>query len=188
MTTEIYKSIPGYEGYYEISDLGNVKSVQRFVQHATYGSRHTPERILKLKTDKYGYIQIRLCKDRIHNHYLVHRLVALVFVPNPKNLPQVNHKFGDKSDNRASSLEWVTGKENTEHAILTGLMPKAKRGSESHNAKKIGQYDLGNNLIKVYECIREAEKETGIANGNISACAKNKKNYSHAGGFKWKYV
>ncbi len=129
---EIWKFIDGYEGYYEISNLGRVRSVERVITCGGYeaGNRHVPiyTRTIKSRFLKFGwvakkgsktkYVQVILSRDNLNEHFLVAVLVAKAFIPNPENLPQVNHKDFDKSHNGASNLEWVTALGNTRHAIV----------------------------------------------------------------------
>ena len=107
---EEWKPIKGYEGLYEVSNMGRVKSL-----------RYGKERIMSTPDNSIGYRNVTLVK-RAHKQKRVHRLVAEAFIPNPMNLPVVNHLDGDKHNNCVSNLEWCTKKENTNHAIKTGLM------------------------------------------------------------------
>lgn len=108
---EIYKDIVGYEGLYQVSNLGNVKSFHR----------NKDGTIIKLKTNKYGYNNINLCKKGNKKFILVHRLVATLFIQNKLNKPCVNHINGIKNDNRVQNLEWCTYSENSIHANRLGL-------------------------------------------------------------------
>lgn len=112
MNKEIFKDICGYENKYQISNFGRIKSLN-------YNTKR--EKILKLSKDKKGYLRIILTKNNIKKSYKVHRLVALHFISNPKDKPQVNHKNGKKSENYFKNLEWVTNKENSRHAYKNGL-------------------------------------------------------------------
>lgn len=119
---ERWKDVEGYEGYYAISSLGRVRSYSRLVWcERDQINKRRRERILRQKVTRCGYLNISLFLNKIHKECPAHVLVAKAFIPNPKNKPQVNHKFGDKKDNRASSLEWMTAKENSNHAISIGI-------------------------------------------------------------------
>ena len=119
---EIYKDILGFESYYQVSNLGNVKSVKRTIQINTNIKRTINESILKPKIDVYGYLSVDLYKNKIAKKIKIHRLVALVFIPNYESKPIINHINGIKSDNRAENLEWCTHSENTIHSYKIGLM------------------------------------------------------------------
>lgn len=109
---EIYRDIPGYEGLYQISNYGNIKSLPR---------KRCKGCILKPYYPKNGYPHVMLSKNGIEKCYKVHRLVAEVFIPNPDKKPEVNHKNANKSDNKAENLEWCTTFENYAHARNMGL-------------------------------------------------------------------
>lgn len=118
---EIFKDIIGYEGLYQVSNLGNIKSL-----------KYNREKILKLSINRYGYVVITLCKDSKKKLYTVHRLVALAFINNTNNYPVTNHKNGIKTDNKAENLEWCTQQHNIKHAFNIGLNHKG----ENHYARK----------------------------------------------------
>lgn len=114
--TEIWNDIIGYEGLYQVSNLGRVKSLPKMV-----GFRPQSEKLTAIFVDKHGYYKTNLYKNNTHKQVYVHILVAQAFIPNIDNKPQVNHKDGDKSHNVDSNLEWCTAKENIIHAYTTGL-------------------------------------------------------------------
>ena len=116
---EIWKDIEGFEGKYQISNKGNV--------------RNNTKLMVPQKT-KFGYLKIRLSKNNIAKGYFMHRLVAKSFISNPNNKPQVNHKNGDKLNNTADNLEWMTQAENNKHAYDAGLKPN-KIGTNNSNCK-----------------------------------------------------
>lgn len=119
---------------YQISNNGRVKSKARVVNHARCGKVSVKERILKPATDAKGYLRVALAKDGSLKTFKVHRLVADAFVDNHKNNPQVNHINGIKTDNRFDNLEWVTNRENAQHAVDNGLW-NYKKGHEHHRSK-----------------------------------------------------
>lgn len=122
---EIWRDIKGYEGLYQVSNLGNVKSL-------TY--KNTKQiRNRRPYKNKNGYLRVELSKNGKKKKVSIHRLVAQAFILNTDNKPEVNHKNGIKADNRADNLEWVEPKENIRHAIISGLTQQ--RGQDSPNAK-----------------------------------------------------
>lgn len=185
MKNEIWKPITGFEGLYEISNFGRVKSLSKKVK-SRWGYRTTSERILKPRFDgRKNYYKVYLGAN---HEFQVHRLVAQAFIPNPKNKPQVNHKNGNKIDNRVDNLEWVTIGENGKHAFLNGLWKpawKGIKGSNSYFAKKVNQYNLDGTFIKTWGSIVEIEQSLGISEPSISQCCNGKTKKSH--GYIWKF-
>ena len=141
---EVWRDIAGYEGYYKISNLGNIKSL---VREVNAGIRHSKTvikkgRILKSGYTMDGYDTVCLSKNNIRKTYRVARLVGGHFVDNPENKPQINHIDGDKHNNGGINLEWVTAKENTSHAYQSGLINSSavtKRLEPYFNTRKRGQ-------------------------------------------------
>ena len=172
--------IKDFPDYY-ITDTGDVYS----------RNYHHTGRIKKIKTykNKWGYERIVLSKYNKKTHFSIHRLVAIAFIPNPENKPQVNHKNGVKTDNKVSNLEWVSRKENIQHSYKTlhrkANMPwKDKFGALHPRSKIIQQIKNGKTIAEFYGA-NEAERKTGISHSNIIACCKGRLNYT--GGYQWKY-
>lgn len=117
----MWKSIVGYEGYYEVSDQGQIRTVKRTVP-IYQGTRIVPSKIRKFDTTS-GYYDVALCKNGKMKTFLVHRLVAQAFIPNPENKEFVNHKDGNKKNNCVDNLEWCTRAENDLHASINDLRP-----------------------------------------------------------------
>ena len=117
---EIWKDIEGYQGYYQISNYGRVKSLDRFRKNGSSGYIHK-EKILKQSLTTTGYLKVELCINKFRKSMKVHRLVAKAFIDNPENKPDVNHKDGNPLNNHLSNLEWCTERENINHAINLGL-------------------------------------------------------------------
>lgn len=133
---EIWKDIEGYEGFYQVSNTGKVKSISRLKHTPNKTTYLCKEKLMKLHKDKtYGYIQLELCKNNTGTTVKVHRLVAIAFVPNPLNLPQVNHLDGDKTNNNDWNLGWTDNSGNQIHAFKLGLN-KQKKG-ENHIRSKL---------------------------------------------------
>lgn len=176
---EIWKDIKGYEGLYQVSNLGNIKSLKRNTTH---------ERILVPRVGRDGYKYVGLCKDGIIKTKKIHRLVAETFIPNPTNLSQINHKDGNKINNLLENLEWCNASYNQKHAIKLGLVShwmKGKTGKDCPFSKKVDQYTLNNIFIKTWDSMSDVKRELGLPVSNISlVCQGKKKTY---GGFIWKY-
>lgn len=131
MENEEWKDIPGYEGFYQASSLGRIKGLKRIVNHGKNGTMVLAEKILKPFINDSGYSVVSLSNfGRLTR--TSHRLVALAFIPNPENKPEINHKNGIKNDNRPDNLEWATSLENKAHALDLGLI---KIGSDRVQSK-----------------------------------------------------
>lgn len=124
---EIWKDIQDYEGLYQVSSIGNVKSLSR-----TKGKRTVIERIVKTTISSFGYKRVVLSKDSALKTFCNHRLVAIAFIPNPDNKQTVNHINGVKTDNRVENLEWSTQQEQISHAIKIGLHHGRPRRTKSN--------------------------------------------------------
>jgi hypothetical protein len=131
---EEWKPVVGYEGYYEASSLGNVRRTEGIRSQGRGREdcyKYFPQRPLAMDKTRQGYLCASLCKNGRKKGYLVHRLVAIAFIPNPKNRPCVNHKDGVKTHNNIENLEWMTHAQNSKHAFDTGLSKNpVARGAE----------------------------------------------------------
>lgn len=141
---EVWKDIKDYEGHYQVSDFGRVKSLARIVEIRKAILGNKKESFLKPTKNRKGYLNLKLCKkiDGVcrEKSVIIHRLVANEFLENPLNKPQVNHKNGIKDDNRVDNLEWATGSENVIHALANNLkMPQ--KGSE-HGMSKLTEKEV----------------------------------------------
>jgi hypothetical protein len=116
---EIWHPCAGFETHYEVSNLGNVRSIERMVRHHKGGLKKSPAKVLKQGKSKSGYYIVNFCVDGVKSNHTVHRLVARAFIANESNKPQVNHKDGNKLNNHIDNLEWVTVSENGLHAYRT---------------------------------------------------------------------
>ena len=173
---EEWKDIPEFEGVFQISNLGRVKSLTRHVN--TYRKGRTVKSIIrKQKKHPSGYLYIGLRKNNHNYTFKVHRLVAKAFVPNPENKPEVNHKKGIKIDNRYFELEWNTSKENSKHKIENGLYTSVK-GIDHYCAKLTEQDVLEIREIGSSKTQRELSKKYNIHHSKISSIL-NRKSWSH---------
>ena len=169
---EEWRDIEGYNGKYQVSSLGRVKSLRD-----KYGNYR--EKILKQgKNNKTGYLQVILCKEGNVKLYRVNRLVATAFIPNPSKFPCVNHKNEIKTDNCVSNLEWCTYSYNSNYGNCS------KKIAEKQS-KQVYQYSLDGELIKIWKSTQECARQ-GFGQGNISACCNGERK-SHKG-FKWSYT
>lgn len=165
---EIWKDIPNYEGLYQVSNLGRIRSLYNYRKYN-----------ILTQNIKRGYYQIGLRKNGVRKWHQVQRLVALAFIPNPNNLPQVNHKNENKLDNNVNNLEWCSVSYNNTYGT------RIKRVKEKVS-KPVYQYDLEGNFIKKHDSLVDATKEMGLkSNSTISLCCSGK--YETAAGYKWKY-
>jgi hypothetical protein len=123
---EQYKKHYGFGGNYEVSNLGNVRSITH-LSNGRNGLKTSPGRLLKPHKVKKGYLRVDLSRNGKSHHFFIHRLVAQLFVPNPYGYRMINHKNGVKTDNRAENLEWCTSKQNTQHALKNHLMCEGTR-------------------------------------------------------------
>ena len=165
---EIWKDIEGYEGLYQVSNTGQVKSLN-------YKGRGVVK-LLKQAINYNGYKRVSLYKDGKQKHYFVHRLVAMTFIPNPDDLPIINHKDENKTNNNVNNLEWCTHKYNNNYGTVKERLSESTKGrykgKNSPNAKPILMYDIEGNFIRRFDCIHDTNEYFGkeYAYKNVSAC------------------
>lgn len=184
---EYYKPIICYHDLYEISTLGNIRSVDRKVSHLNHFIT-IKSRILKPYLGTNGYYMVTLSNRGRKCKFPIHRLVATAFIQLNKDKPCVNHKDGNKLNNKVDNLEWNTYSENNKHAYDSGLKTgfwTGKCGKEHHNSKAVCQYSLQDVFIKQFDSIMDAKRETGVNDTSISLCCRNKQKTS--GNYIWKY-
>lgn len=162
MSREEWKPIPGFEGYYEASNTGKVRSVSRMVRNGS-GYKIIPSIVLKPALDEWGYEKVSLSKNNKHCSKKVNRLIALTFIPNPNNYPQVNHKDGIKTNNNVDNLEWCSASYNMLHCHANGL---------SDWETKIRVIETG----EVFNSIKECAEAIGGHVSLIGACLSGKRN------------
>lgn len=159
---ETFVEIEGFENY-EVSILGKVRNIKT-------------GKILKPSLWNNGYLMHRLYKNNKQKRLYLHRILATAFIDNPEGKPCVNHIDENKLNNDLNNLEWCTVKENNVHGT------RMKRIAEKLSQKVI-QLDLNDNVLKIFESMRQAKRETGVSTGNISSCCRGRT--KSAGGFKW---
>ena len=179
MENEEWRDVVGYEGRYQVSSMGRVKSLERKFIDKIGRERYVKECFLKPGADRGGYLRVGLCDGEKRKTFKVHRLVCEAFHENPDNKPQVNHINEIKTDNRASNLEWATARENSNFGTRTERLGKAQ-------SKPVGQYTLDGDLVKAWQSVNEVQRQTGFSQGNVSEVANG--NRKTAYGFIWKYV
>ena len=178
---EQWKPIKGYEGLYEVSNLGRVKRLEGKCKTKGGNLRTVPEKILKFNSDKQGYKIVDLCKDGTEKYFKVHRLVAFAFIPNPENKPYINHIDCNPSNNCVTNLEWCTPKENIQYAQqlgrLNGHGVKNNKNSRPVIAIKDG-------VETYYASQAEVKRQLGISNCYMVCQGK----YKQIKGYTFKYV
>ena len=173
--TEIWLPIEGYENLYEVSNLGRVRRIESFVNCKAGSKRKVSGKILKPRTNTCGYLMVRLSKNGIWRDFLLHRLVSAAFIPNPNNLPQVNHLSEDKLNNSVENLEWCSAKENTNYGT------RNKRISEKRKKAIYCQ-----ELDEIFSSAGDAAEQLGLKRSNIGCalCGRSKT----AGGYHFEYL
>jgi hypothetical protein len=185
---EEWRDIVGYEGLYQVSNYGRVKSC-----------KFNKEKILRSSINRHGYLYIIVCKDGIVKNYRIHKLVALAFIPNPLNKKTINHKYGIKIDNRASELEWNTHRENNQHAWNSGFCERTRvvfgLYGKMNGIKYLSKKVYCPELDREFASASEAARQLNLNNKCISDCCRGE--YKSAGKsmingietkLTWKYI
>ena len=175
---EIWKPVKNYEDLYLVSNIGNIR-------------RKGKDKNRKYNINKSGYVLVNLYNNGKYKNLLVHRLVALAFIPNPENKPEVNHKDGNKLNNNADNLEWVTEKENVVHSYkklgrIGFAGNKGNKDKITEKTKPVIQYDLNNKFIRVWASKEYASRKLKLDSASISNCCRGKR--KSVGNFKWRYA
>lgn len=184
---EIWKDIKGYEGLYQVSNQGRVKSLERY-KIGRFGIKYrVNEKIIIPHQDKYGYIRVGIYKDGVERTIRIHKLVAEVFIPNPNNYTEINHIDEDKTNNRVENLEWCSRSYNVRYGSRLDKVSKALQG---HYNTKCSKSVLCVELNRKFPSSMEAERWLGIhkAHSNICKCCIGKPKYKTAYGYHWRYI
>lgn len=201
MEKELWKPIPGFEECYEISNFGNIRSKDRWVLYRNGGKRFIPGKHLRISTTRRKYKTVCLYKERFTERWSIHRLVAILFVPNPNNLPCVDHIDADPSNNHFSNLRWVTHKENMNNPITkirtrervyteernAKILSSRKKNNTNNQEKEVHQFTLAGEYIASYKSLKEAERVTGIYFSSIGHVCRRGRGGKSAGGYMWSY-
>lgn len=180
---EIWKDVDGYEGYYQVSNFGMVRSVDRIVEIVSdhkISKQFVAGRVLKISTSNSGYCLVTLCKGNKTRHFLVHRLVAYAFIDKPTNKHWINHIDNNPKNNMVSNLEWCTPKENSCHASTIGVLGAPQ--------KQVWQIALDGQKIRLWDSATEAANFFGKykRKSDISACCRNVRRTAF--GYKWEFA
>lgn len=183
---EEWRDIEGLEGYYQVSNTGSVRSLDREVVASIYGTKKILKgKMMKLTSsveksrEQFGsYLVVNLRKEGKNKVWLVHQLVAKAFLDNPNNYPVVNHIDGNKHNNNVENLEWCTYRDNNIHALKNGL-----RKPRGNAIVQLSMEDRS--IIAEFISVSEASRVTGIGRSSISHCVNGR--IERAGGFYWEY-
>ena len=182
--TEVWKDIKDFEGLYQISNLGRIKSMQRYVKNKS-SKRVVKEKMLKNQINNKGYYSVILRKNGKTFTKTVHRLIAIAFIENKNNYPCINHKDGNKLNDKLDNLEWCSYKHNIREAYRLGLNKYTNLINFKNLPKKVLQFDKNGNFIKEFDSIREASKIADVCYNSISLNCRGKQKY--AGDYTWKF-
>lgn len=173
---EEWKPVVGFDGLYQVSNLGRVKSLNY--------NKTGEERLMTPSVYSNGYLRVKLAKNKVRKLYLVHRLVAMAFIPNPYNLPCINHKDENPSNNCVENLEWCTQQYNLTYGTRIEKVTKKTRNDK--RSKQIAQYSLDGELVKVWPSSHEIERVLGFRHGNCTNCCRGYQKTAY--GFIWRYA
>lgn len=183
LRAERWKDVKGYEGLYQVSNFGRVKSLDRCITSKNGRKRIFKEKVLKSVLNKNtGYLYVTLCKDIKQKQYMIHRLVAEAFKPNLHNYPTVDHINRIRTDSKTYNLRWAPWELQAKNSDRSNRESQIKSIS-----KPVQQYTLDSQFVSEYPSVLEAQRQTGICHVSIIQCCKNQKYRHTAGGYIWKY-
>lgn len=194
LANEVWKDIIGFEGMYQISNLGRVKSLSRILTSKNGKQTYRSVRILKSCINLHGYYYVNLYKGAKQYPRQIHRLIAEAFIPNPHNYPFIDHINTVTTDNRIENLRWVTPKGNTNNSLTLAKIKESqrtlpysvRRKRVANTMHKVCMLDANGVVLKEFECIADAAREMGVVNGAISnACLGVS---SKSCGYYWRYA
>lgn len=189
MEQEIWKDIPGYEDLHQVSSLGRVKHLSTQQSSGT-GRYARQESICTPHLMNNGYLVVDLYKNNRRKTMLVHRLVALAFIPNPSNFPCVNHLDSNRANPNVENLEWCTVSHNHKYSYDTNNRREKmnwKQGKDNKKSKAVLMLDkVSGEILRRFDSIKDVERELNIFNSSICSCLKGR--YKTAGGYKWIYA
>ena len=176
---EIWKPILEYKDYYEISSIGNIRSIERTIILKNGFQRKLKSKVLKTFINENGYSIITVRINNVHHNFKIHRLVAIAFIDNPENKLTVNHKDGNKQNNNVLNLEWATHSENIKHAY------KHKLNSSENQYKPVSQYSKTGKFIHTHKSISAAKRILNIKGTHISDVCNGRMKSAY--GYIWKF-
>lgn len=189
---EIWKDIPGYNGRYQASTLGRIRSTDRLVEKSNGLKEFYKGRVLKASLVPSGYLYVGIAEEQ--NKFRsrrVHRLIAETFIPNPLNLPEINHKNEDKTDNKVENLEWCSREYNSQYGHRIEKYSKANINNPALS-KEVNQYDLKGNYIRSFPSAAEAARFLGkdsVAANRIGQCCRGLyQKGNSAYGYLWRFA
>ena len=177
MKSEVWVDVLGYNGRYQVSDWGNIRSLNWRNSGAV--------KQLSPVSDKDGYQIVCLSSEKFQKNVRLHRLIAEVFIPNPNKKPHINHKNEDKKNNRVDNLEWVTEIENNNHGTRNKRIAKLKRNN-TYNCKPVSQYTIEGEFLKTWPSLSEPKRALGYDDSHIARCCRGIKKTAY--GYKWKFT
>ena len=192
---EVWRDIQGYKGKYQVSSQGRVRSLTRLITNKLGVSRLVQGHIMKATKNRSGYYIVDLCQNGTIRHYQVHRLVASAFIPNPIDLPVINHRDENPVNNRTNNLEWCTVKYNNNYGhhnirndrCYRNGRKRVKKLRYPHHFRQVKQIAPDGSVVHIWSSIKAATK-AGYGESNISRCCNKKSWYKTHKGYKWQYA